>query len=433
MRIAPSPASSLNFRMRLILSLGFLSLLVAAIAATALLGLISLRESARQAAADTESSRLASEVVLNALLCRRYEKDFFLNAGDLAAQDAPLQKWNDASIALRVAIKGFEDAATTDGDRQQAQAWRDAWSDYTHGFGRVEIAINTGQIKTPKDALETFEPFQSNIQAMTDQAVLLAKQKTASARQTSLAVDTVGINTIWLVALIAGAVFVASIAWSLLFPAWLARPITVLHEAATRLANGDLAARAALNRQDELGALAQSFDRMAETVQRNTADLQAQYAEARDARAQAEEARRKIAGQLAMIEEQRAVISEMSVPILPLSETTLILPLIGALDSARLAHVRDRALQSVEQARARHLILDITGVPIVDTQVAQGLMQVVQAAQLLGCKVVLVGIRPEVAQAIVGLGFDLKGVETQSTLQSGIARTFGQSRSADRR
>lgn len=150
--------------------------------------------------------------------------------------------------------------------------------------------------------------------------------------------------------------------------------------------------------------LAQSFDSMAETVQRNTADLEAQYADAQAARAIAEEARHKIAGQLAMIEEQRATISEMSVPILPLTDTALIMPLVGALDGARLGQARERALHAIEQASAQHLVLDITGVPVVDTEVAQGLVQVVQAAQLLGCKVVLVGIRPEVAQAIVGLG-----------------------------
>jgi rsbT co-antagonist protein RsbR len=64
------------------------------------------------------------------------------------------------------------------------------------------------------------------------------------------------------------------------------------------------------------------------------------------------------------------------------------------------------------------LIIDITGVPVVDTQVAQGLLQVVDAARLLGAEVVLVGIRPEVAQALVGLGVDMHAVRTFSDLQS---------------
>ena len=419
-----SSLSRLAFRSRLVLALGFLSLLVAAIATVALLGIINLRSSALHASTDSAESRLASEVVVNALLCRRYEKDFFLSAGDLAAQDAPLQKWHEASMALRGAIKAYEDAAANEADQQQAQAWREVWSQYTRGFGRVEIAINVGEIKTPQGALKTFEPFQANIQAMTDEAVQIAQRKTASARQTWQQLDTAGINTTWLVAIIAGLVFAASVAWSLLFPNWLIRPIKALHEAAARLASGDLTARSGLDRHDELGLLAQSFDRMAATIQRNTADLETQYAHANLSRAAAEEASAKIAGQLAVIEQQRAIISEMSVPILPLTDSALIMPLVGALDSARIAQAQERALHTIQQTSAHHLILDITGVPIVDTQVALGLMQIVQAAQLLGCKVTLVGIRPEVAQAIVGLGISLTGVETLGTLQTGIARAL---------
>lgn len=421
-----STLSRFTFRIRLVLALGVLSVLVAVIAGLALLGVMNLRASARHASSDSEESRLASQIVVNALLCRRYEKDFFLSSGDLDAQDGPLQRWHQSSIALRGAIKAYEDAATSADDQRLAQSWREVWSQYTRGFGRVEIAINGGEIKTPQDALRTFEPFQANIQAMTDEAVQVAARKTASAQQTWQQLDSAGSSTTWLVSIIAGLVLVASIAWSLLFPSWLIRPIRVLHEAATRLAGGDLTARAGLRRNDELGMLAQSFDRMAATMQRNTADLEIQYANANLARAAAEQASAKVAGQLAMIEQQRAIISEMSVPLLPLTDTTLIMPLVGALDSARIAQAQERALQTIERSSAHQLILDITGVPVIDTQVALGLMQIVQAAKLLGCAVTLVGIRPEVAQAIVGLGISLSGVETLSTLQNGIAHALQQ-------
>jgi rsbT co-antagonist protein RsbR len=86
--------------------------------------------------------------------------------------------------------------------------------------------------------------------------------------------------------------------------------------------------------------------------------------------------------------------------------------------------LQEQALRAIERSAARYLILDITGVPVVDTQVAQGLMQVVQAARLLGTEVVLVGIRPEVAQTVVGLGLQMTNIATQSTLQSGIAHVL---------
>jgi rsbT co-antagonist protein RsbR len=121
--------------------------------------------------------------------------------------------------------------------------------------------------------------------------------------------------------------------------------------------------------------------------------------------------------------QQRDFIREISVPVLPISSNTLVMPLVGALDSARLVHIQEQALGCLEATRARHLLLDITGVPVVDTLVAQGLIRVVQAARLLGASVILVGIRPEVAQSIVGLGIDLSGIRTHSTLQSALGQT----------
>ncbi|HEU5101421.1 MAG TPA: STAS domain-containing protein [Roseiflexaceae bacterium] len=123
---------------------------------------------------------------------------------------------------------------------------------------------------------------------------------------------------------------------------------------------------------------------------------------------------------LETLEQQRLLLRELSVPVIPISESTLIMPLVGALDSTRLRELQDQALRALEHSSARYLVLDITGVPIVDSQVAQGLLTVVQAARLLGAQVMLVGIRPEVAQAIVGLGLDLREMYTASDLQSAL-------------
>ncbi len=124
---------------------------------------------------------------------------------------------------------------------------------------------------------------------------------------------------------------------------------------------------------------------------------------------------------LARIEEQYAVIHDLSVPVIPISADTLIMPLVGALDSARLQQLREQSLQALERTTARTLILDITGVPLVDSQVAQGLIQTVRAGRLLGADVALVGIRPEVAQTIVGLGIEFGDIRTFSDLQSALA------------
>jgi rsbT co-antagonist protein RsbR len=99
-----------------------------------------------------------------------------------------------------------------------------------------------------------------------------------------------------------------------------------------------------------------------------------------------------------------------------------VLPLVGSLDSARLQQLQEQSLQAIERTSARTLVLDVTGVPIVDSQVAQGLLNVVRACRLLGAQTILVGIRPEVAQAMVSVGIDMQAVRTFSDLQSALGQ-----------
>ncbi len=198
------------------------------------------------------------------------------------------------------------------------------------------------------------------------------------------------------------------------------QPITALSAAASAVAQGSLDQVVRVTSRDEIGTLQQAFNDMTVELRQKTQDLERQVAAATTAQIAAETARTATSEQLATIEEQRTVIREMSVPILPLTTTAVVMPLVGVLDSARLQTVQERVLQTLAQTATRHMILDITGVPLVDSQVAQGLLRVIQSARLLGTEVVIVGVRPEVAQTIVGLGIDLDGTVTRSTLQGGI-------------
>lgn len=172
-------------------------------------------------------------------------------------------------------------------------------------------------------------------------------------------------------------------------------------------------ARAQAAAETSAAALQLANANLEQRVAERTAEVQAALCEV-EARATEQ------AHLLAEVEQQRLAIRDMSVPVLPISTKALMMPLVGALDSDRLHLLQQQALQRIEQSSATHLILDITGVTVVDTQVAQGLIQVVQAARLLGAEVVLVGIRPEVAQTMVGLGIQLTGTTTHSSLQEGI-------------
>lgn len=417
--------SSRGLRFQMMLGLSLVSLLVAAVAAGSLWGLFAMRAAARQAVEiEGQLSQLSSQVAIYALQCRRYEKDIFLNVNDPRERADYMTNWQRANGDLEAAIDAFATLTTTPEDRRQATLWRTAHTLYVEGFEQVKHEIASSRISSPEQADTAFDPFRENITTLTDLAVLVSEQKAAVARQTA---STLRVDSSRVIMLVAGAALLAvtvALGWSLMFPSVVTRPLAILRDAAVRLADGDLSVRVGSDRSDELGALAQSFDRMATTIEHQMGDLTAQYAAASLARDEAEAARRQSAEQLALIESQRALISEMSVPILPLTGDILVMPLVGSLEGNRLGTVRERALEAIERSRARYLILDITGVPIVDTSVAQGLIQVTQAARLLGTQVILVGIRPEVAQAVVGLGISLSSVITRSTLQAGLDYTL---------
>jgi rsbT co-antagonist protein RsbR len=139
-----------------------------------------------------------------------------------------------------------------------------------------------------------------------------------------------------------------------------------------------------------------------------------------------EENERRNAFQEEIIRVQEATLAELSTPLIPLNDRVVVMPLIGALDSRRAQQVIDTLLMGIASTHAHVVILDVTGVSMVDTQVANGLIRAAQSVKLLGAQAVLTGIRPEVAQALVGLGVDLSSIVTRSTLQSGIAYAIRQ-------
>jgi rsbT co-antagonist protein RsbR len=204
----------------------------------------------------------------------------------------------------------------------------------------------------------------------------------------------------------------------------LAVPLVNLTGTATRITEGEMELQAAVGGPREVARLAMAFNSMTTQLRQTLEGLEQRVADRTlDLQRALDEVEARAHEQERLLLEnrqQRDAIRELSVPVLPLQRGTLAMPLIGALDSTRLRDIQERALQAIQRAGVRRLLLDITGVPIVDTQVAQGLMGVVQAARLLGTEVLLVGIRPEVAQTIVGLGLDLRHVRTYSDIQTAL-------------
>ncbi|KAB8141170.1 PAS domain-containing protein [Chloroflexia bacterium SDU3-3] len=138
-------------------------------------------------------------------------------------------------------------------------------------------------------------------------------------------------------------------------------------------------------------------------------------------RKRAEEMLRQNIQQEETILAQQTALEALSTPLIPLNDRVVVMPLVGALDSRRAQRVMDTLLEGITTHGASIALLDITGVTVVDTQVASALVRAAQAAKLLGTQVMITGIRPEVAQTLIGLGVDLSGIVTQSTLQTGVS------------
>jgi rsbT co-antagonist protein RsbR len=127
-----------------------------------------------------------------------------------------------------------------------------------------------------------------------------------------------------------------------------------------------------------------------------------------------------------VIHRQRLQLLEVATPVIKLWDGIVAVPLIGTLDSARSQVVMETLLDSIVEQHARFAILDITGVPTVDSLVAQHLMKTVAAARLMGAECIVSGIRPPIAQTIVHLGIDLSSVLTRASLADALAYALGQ-------
>ena len=139
-----------------------------------------------------------------------------------------------------------------------------------------------------------------------------------------------------------------------------------------------------------------------------------------------QEAQSRLAEREQAIEAQSRLIQHLSTPIVPIYEGILVLPLVGVVDPRRATQIMEAVLDKIVEHQADVLILDITGVPVVDTSVANYIIQMARAVTLLGSQVVLVGIGSEIAQTIVQLGVDLRNITTLANLQAGIGYALAQ-------
>lgn len=129
-----------------------------------------------------------------------------------------------------------------------------------------------------------------------------------------------------------------------------------------------------------------------------------------------------------VIREQQRAIRELSTPVLPVREGLLILPIVGMIDPQRARQLTGQLLRGIRANRAKVVVIDITGVPSIDSTVANHLVQTVEAARLLGAKAIVTGLSPEIAQTLATIGVDLSKMKAVCDLRGGIEeadRTLG--------
>ncbi|NQS99220.1 MAG: STAS domain-containing protein [candidate division Zixibacteria bacterium] len=129
---------------------------------------------------------------------------------------------------------------------------------------------------------------------------------------------------------------------------------------------------------------------------------------------------KKMEDTLRKLREQQKVVMELSTPVIDIWEKILVLPLIGTVDSVRAQQIMENVLLKISATESSVIIIDITGVPVIDTLVASHLIKTVEAVRLIGAETIITGINPEIAQTLVHLGVDLKEINTKANLARGI-------------
>jgi rsbT co-antagonist protein RsbR len=124
------------------------------------------------------------------------------------------------------------------------------------------------------------------------------------------------------------------------------------------------------------------------------------------------------------VEQQRRTINELQTPVIQVWDGVLALPVVGSVDTARAQDMTEALLEKIVDTGSEIVILDITGVPVVDTAVARHLLETVAAARLLGAEVLIVGLTSRIAMTLVHLGVDLGGVTTRTTMAKGLKLAF---------
>ncbi len=197
--------------------------------------------------------------------------------------------------------------------------------------------------------------------------------------------------------------------------------INNIEDVLASVAAGDNEARINSETEDDLSGIEAAIDLLID-------DLTDELIQREKMQKEVEDKLSKIQEQQKTIFQQQADLMELSSPVSKVWDNVLILPVIGTLDSQRTQIMMENLLEKIVETGCTISILDITGVPTVDTQVANHLLKTVTSARLLGAECIISGISPAIAQTIVHLGIDLSSIKTKATLQDAMIYAMKQNK-----
>jgi anti-anti-sigma regulatory factor/HAMP domain-containing protein len=187
---------------------------------------------------------------------------------------------------------------------------------------------------------------------------------------------------------------------------WFVKPIITLNDLTKNIAAGKWEQEIFIERNDELGELAMSVSQMTNQLRELFTSLENQN--------------KNLENELTDKITQLSEALKLSAPITRISKDIIFIPLVGIVNSERMTDLTNRCLQEINEVKAKFLIIDISGISTFDTRVAQDLISITKAVELMGCHCTISGISPAIAQTIVQLGIDLKTVKTTGKLQNAI-------------
>lgn len=177
-------------------------------------------------------------------------------------------------------------------------------------------------------------------------------------------------------------------------------------------------------------SLEDRLDRLLSTDDATRADLAVALERVRKEVEERAETEKQLRDKLSLIARQEEAIRALATPIIEVWEGVITMPLIGVVDSRRAADMMAQLLEAIVQKRARYTIIDLTGVEVIDTSTAEHLLRLVVAAELLGARCVITGIRPTIAQTMVSIGIDLSKLVTLASLRDGLVRCISWAQTA---